>query len=238
MAKILILLFLIHSLGLVRAQYPMELFTFGDCLYLYIESLTYRYENKKENVNYENKQLTITDNKAGWECNKTVNLHSEDRNIFPELNLIFDLDVRKDYSWKIKNVNLSYKSTNEKYVNSSTKVLTMTNSWNEIPDKASYSCNLLTLKWGDDDERWTIVLKRFQLQPFKTNNSIFGPSYDCSVWLTLPLVLGFILLALMTFVVTLVIYLMIDLGEQTKDLKFSKQGGMLMNQSQLEATKG
>lgn len=108
----------------------------------------------------------------------------------------------------------------------------------------SYSCNNLILKKRpsnkdkhDKTVEYRISFSRFQLQPFKNQLTVFAQSYDCSVWLTLPLIMGFILVLFITLTVIIVIYLMIELGAQTKDLKFSKQGGMLMNQAQLESTK-
>lgn len=109
----------------------------------------------------------------------------------------------------------------------------------------SYSCNNLMLterpsrekKESQQSVRYSISFSRFQLQPFNVEGKIFAQSYDCSVWLTLPMIMGFLLVLFITLTVIIVIYLMVELGAQTRDLKFSKQGGMLMNQSQLESTK-
>jgi len=106
----------------------------------------------------------------------------------------------------------------------------------------SYSCNTLVLQDlhpNKDGPHFKLTLRRFQIQPFpETPTVVFSPSYDCSVWLTLPLVTGLILVLFIIFTVMMGVYLLLEQGNQTSDLKFSKQGGMLMNQAQLDATKG
>lgn len=106
----------------------------------------------------------------------------------------------------------------------------------------SYSCSQLVLQnmiTAKADPHFKLTLKRFQLQPFaELPDRIFAPSYDCAVWFTLPVIMGAILMLFILFTVLIGVSLLLEQGNQTGDLKFSKQGGMLMNQAQLDATKG
>lgn len=109
-------------------------------------------------------------------------------------------------------------------------------------EKFSYSCYSLVLQNRlptKDGPNFKITLKRFQVQPFsELHNFVFASSYDCSVWLTLPVIMGLLLILFIVFTVMIGVYLLMEQGNQTSDLRFSKQGGMLMNQAQLDATKG
>lgn len=104
----------------------------------------------------------------------------------------------------------------------------------------SYSCSsLIFTNSAKNGPVFKITLRRFQLQPFhEPETRIFAPSRDCASWLTLPQIMGFLLILFMTFTVLMGVYLLIELGGHSSDLRFSKQGGMLMNQAQLDATKG
>jgi len=106
----------------------------------------------------------------------------------------------------------------------------------------SYSCSALVLTNltpTKDHPQYKITLRRFQVQPFENPDAryIFAKSRDCSLWLTLPQIMGFLLLVFIVFTSLIGVYLLLELGTHTSDLKFSKQGGMLMNQAQLDATK-
>lgn len=105
----------------------------------------------------------------------------------------------------------------------------------------SYSCSGLVLQNAlprRDEPQFKIILKRFQVQPFgELSDRVFAPSHDCSVWLTLPQIMGFILVLFIIFTALIGIYMLLALGNQSSDLRFNKQGGMLMNQAQLDATK-
>lgn len=109
-------------------------------------------------------------------------------------------------------------------------------------DKFSYSCNRLVLQnrvISKDGPHFKITLRQFQIQPFKElDRYVFAPSFDCAVWITLPVLMGLILVLFIIFTVMIGVYLLMEQGNQQGDLKFSKQGGMLMNQAQLDATKG
>lgn len=108
----------------------------------------------------------------------------------------------------------------------------------------SYSCNELTFqtwkrKKTDNETRSyahaKITLDRFQLQPFsELPNVVFGPSYDCYTWMTIPGFMGFILVLFMT-VVTVIGTIFLKKIE-TNDFKNNKEG-LLFTQSQMEASK-
>lgn len=106
-------------------------------------------------------------------------------------------------------------------------------------DTNSFSCSSLVLvNYPPSSTQFKIILKRFQVQPFgESPLYVFAPSHDCSVWLTLPQVMGFALVLFIIFTALFGVYLLLALGNQQGDLRFSKQGGMLMNQAQLDATK-
>lgn len=109
----------------------------------------------------------------------------------------------------------------------------------------SYSCGRLKLetmynrrKQENDtkvDPSATIALNKFQLQPFpELEHVIFAPSYDCSVWVTIPEIMGLILVLLVVAVTALgaVSLKRID----TNDFKFSKEG-LLFTHTQMETSK-
>lgn len=108
----------------------------------------------------------------------------------------------------------------------------------------SYSCSNLTLetinrKKSDNETRGgsraRITLERFQLQPFaELKDVVFGPSYDCSQWMTVPGLMGFILIVFMTtFTVIGVSHLR---KIETNDFKFYREG-ILFTQSHLDSDK-
>lgn len=108
----------------------------------------------------------------------------------------------------------------------------------------SYSCSNLTLetstKRKSDNEtrggpKARITLERFQLQPFaELEDVVFGPSFDCSQWMTIPGLMGFILILFMSFVTIFGISHLRTIV--TNDFKFCKEG-ILFTQSHLESDK-
>lgn len=107
----------------------------------------------------------------------------------------------------------------------------------------SYSCKSFVLQNSvspkENEPSIRLTLNRFQVQPFKEERDhVFAESFDCSVWLTMPTIMGLILVLFIIFTTMAGVYLLMEQGNQISDLKFSKQGGMLMNQAQLDATKG
>jgi len=109
----------------------------------------------------------------------------------------------------------------------------------------SYSCSELELntvyrKKGQDNETKfepsaRITLERFQLQPFgELERKIFAPSYDCSAWMTIPEVMGLILV-LFIIVVTSIGAILLKRIE-TNDFKFTREG-ILFTQAQVESSK-
>lgn len=109
----------------------------------------------------------------------------------------------------------------------------------------SYSCKDLMLEsyqkkkpaneTGRNEPRVQISLKRFQLQPFsESEDTVFNPSFDCAVWITIPGLMGLILIAFMTVVAMIGINLLSNID--TNDFKNNKEG-QLFTQSQMESNK-
>lgn len=108
----------------------------------------------------------------------------------------------------------------------------------------SYSCNELKLVTSpkrkmDNETRADpfamVILERFQLQPFgELKRHVFAESYDCSGWITIPGVMGLVLILFMLAVTVLGTILL--KGIETNDFKFSKEG-LRFTQSQLETHK-
>lgn len=109
----------------------------------------------------------------------------------------------------------------------------------------SYSCNELVLetlhrKRPDNDTdrvepKAVITLERFQLQPFsEPGNTVFAPSFDCSVWFNVAGLMGLIVVLFMIFVTVIGVSFLKDI--QTNDFKYNKEG-LLFTQSQMESNK-
>lgn len=170
-----------------------------------------------------------------------VNFNTGD-NFMESISIEFEI---KNYPangyWVINKATLKIKPVNKQLYPTDTIELNPIDIY--AGDRFSYSCNTLVLqnsKPSNEGPHFKITLKRFQVQPFKELPTvIFAPSYDCSVWLTMPLIMGALLMLFIIFTVLIGVYLLVQQGNQGGgDLKFSKQSGMLMNQAQLDATKG
>lgn len=227
------------------SEYPPEYITFNDCLHAYLGEGQY-------DVTHQIDELSGILTNPKVVSNKTKCFSEDDPNavfavrydtadaVLRSLTLVFHIKKESHY-WEVDKIIMELDPMNDKQ--NKTEEIVPIDFW--AGDGFSYSCNSLELHNREKEPienhapRYTILIRRFQLQPFKSfDGYIFASSYDCSVWLSLPLIMGFLLIIFVVITVLIVIYLMVELGAQTKDLKFSKQGGMLMNQSQLEATKG
>lgn len=109
----------------------------------------------------------------------------------------------------------------------------------------SYSCNELVLRTmherkpdnetGRIEPRAELTLRRFQLQPFSESaNVVFSPSYDCSKWITIPGLMGFVLIIFMTTFTIVGVYFLKKI--EINDFKYNKEG-QLFTQSQIESNK-
>lgn len=109
----------------------------------------------------------------------------------------------------------------------------------------SYSCSQLVMttlprrQKSDNDTKVdpyaSVTLPRFQLQPFEQmKDYVFAPSYDCSVWMTIPGLMGFILILFMTIVTIIGVSLLKSI--ETNDFKFQKEG-LQFTQAQMELSK-
>lgn len=111
----------------------------------------------------------------------------------------------------------------------------------------SYSCSELVLttqpkrrqpadnETSRADPMATLVLPRFQLQPFgELETRIFATSYDCANWFTISGVMGLLLVLFMALVTVLSVLLLKDI--ETNDFKFNKEG-LQFTQAQMETNK-
>lgn len=251
-----ILLLSITTISLVHSEDNYaNLKKFNECLFLYTEggqyNITFNNGDHPERggilpiahaVEEDSKSSCFSENNP----NATFAIKFSDGmdNNFME-SMLFEFHMRKTHDfWEVHDIVLTINPTGP-WPADIPKVVRLLPDDLYASNGFSYSCNNLTLskrpsrenKETDNNVRYSISFSRFQLQPFKVDGRIFAQSYDCSVWLTLPMIMGFLLVLFITLTVIIVIYLMVELGAQTKDLKFSKQGGMLMNQAQLESTK-
>lgn len=109
----------------------------------------------------------------------------------------------------------------------------------------SYSCSELVLKTqhnpqsknetGSIEPRATITLRRFQLQPFQEKqNVVFASSFDCSTWISVPGLMGLILILFITVVTIIGVDFLQKI--EINDFKFNKES-QLFTQSQMDSNK-
>lgn len=245
MAKFLILYFLGFIVAL-EAVYPPNFYHHEGCLYAYMDDG--HYQITLPDAEAQSGALTkIQYDKKTTACTKglqpgylTVIFLTADNNM-ESMSIEFQIKPSPSEGyWEVNKATLKINPINKSLFPNDTIELKPVDIY--AGQAFSYSCAALTLqnlRPAKDAPQFQLTLKRFQLQPFaELPNVIFGPSYDCSVWITLPVVMGLVLILFIVFTVMVGVYLMLELGNQTSDLKFSKQGGMLMNQAQLDATKG
>lgn len=223
--------------------YPANFYQLNKCLYAYMsDGGTYQvtlFESPEiqrgslGKITYGAQSKCIEANGTGQ---LTVNFDISD-NFFRTMSLDLELRVSRGYHWEVSNAKLTFDPVNEKPF--PTKEIQLKPSDEIYADlQHSYSCSSLVLTHSTPNgPRFKITLRRFQLQPFSESKTKFAPSRDCSVWLTMPQIMGLLLILFMIFTVLIGVYLLLELGGHSGELKFSKQGGMLMNQAQLDATK-
>lgn len=231
--------------GFIEAAYPPSFHNQDNCLYTYMEDGYYSI-SFPESEPQRGLLTKITYDKR-TKCTKelepgllVVVFNMNDNNME---SMTLEMQVKQSPSegyWEVDKATLKIAPVNSNTFPSTTIELKPVDIY--AGQTFSYSCNHLILQnlvLNKNEPQFQLHLKRFQLQPFKElEKVIFAHSYDCSVWLTLPIVMGLLLILFITFTVMVGVYLMLELGNQNGDLKFSKQGGMLMNQAQLDATKG
>lgn len=245
MANLFLLTFLTSFIIAIEAAYPPNFHNQTDCLYAYMEDGQYQItfpdaeaqRGALTKIQYDKKTACTQGLQPGY---LVVEFNTADNNME---SMSIEFTIKQSPSegyWEVNKAILKIVPSNKNIFPSDTIELKPVDIY--AGQSFSYSCNQLVLqnlKPLKDGPLFRLSLKRFQLQPFaELPNVVFAPSYDCSVWITLPVIMGFLLIIFITFTVMMGVYLMMELGNQTSDLKFSKQGGMLMNQAQLDATKG
>lgn len=179
------------------------------------------------------------------ETNGLLILNFKQDDNFESIKLEFEIKLMPNQGvWEIVRTQFKFKATNPNLNPGDTIDLKPVSGLMYANSYQSYSCSSLVLQnlpstQTKDGPQYKFTLRRFQLQPFANpdNRYIFAKSHDCSTWLTLPQIMGFLLIAFIIFTSLIGVYLLLELGNHTSDLKYSKQGGMLMNQAQLDATK-
>lgn len=253
--KVLLFLpcFLLSLCGatLVNAAYPPGFNNFTGCIYTYLLDERSEYivtfpeptETQKgtlKGLNYDASKSncidgTSTPTKPGL---LTMDFTLND-NYFQSMSLEMHFNnVGKEF-WEVTKATLKILPSNSQPFPSTTIDLRSVSGDVYAGQEQSYSCSSLVLvNLLPSGPQFRLTLRRFQLQPFhEPAKTVFAPSRDCSTWLTMPQIMGFILVLFMIFTVLIGVYLLLELGGHSSDLRYSKQGGMLMNQAQLDATK-
>lgn len=229
-----------------QASYPAYFHNKDNCLYSYIEDGTYQItfpdaepqEGTLKGIQYDDGKSSCT---KGAESGKLfVSFNPQDNNMH-QLSIEFNIrPLQSEGYWTVDKAILRIEPSNSGQFPEKEIALKPVDIY--ASQDNSFSCNALVLQnlsLKKDEPKFKITLKRFQLQPFKElDRVIFAPSHDCAVWITMPVLMGFLLILFITVTSMIGIYLLLEQGNQSSDLKFSKQGGMLMNQAQLDATKG
>lgn len=235
---------------LAEAAYPVNFINVSGCLYAYVEDGTYHVTiHEAENqygsfskLTYDSSKSNCTDGPYPGNLVATLEISAPDKtdNNFNSMSL--ELQFRyllNDGYWSVTSAILNIDPRNPTPYKSKRIELQPVDMY--AANSYSYSCNSLVLTNSmspNKEPRFKIVLRKFQLQPFKElPDRIFATSYDCAVWLTMPVIMGALLILFIIATVMMGVYLLLEQGNQSSDLKFSKQGGMLLNQAQLDATK-
>lgn len=234
------------TVGLVDAAYPPGFYSKNNCLYSHIADSSYLitffegdpWAGTINKFNYDDTRSNCTN--GVFPGNLVVTFPTADNNINSmTLEFLIKPAPAEGY-WEVKQAVLTLNPVNSNRLNN-TLIYQMMPMDMYAGLFNSYSCSKLELQSRALKEKPFIklTLNRFQIQPSKEGDKvIFQPSSDCAVWITLPVLMGLILILFITFTVMLGVNLILAQGNQTGDLRFSKQGGMLMNQAQLDATKG
>lgn len=242
-----IVLLILSSLALtIDAVYPSGFYNKTGCLYSHITDGSYLVllPDHAENWRGSLKQFNYDDTRSN--CTNGVFPGNLVVTMIPTDNFVTSMTLElllkpapSEGYWEIKTATLHVTPVNTQHLPNNVFQMLPIDMYAGL--QYSFSCSALVLesraRKGEPFVRLT--LNRFQLQPFKEGvKTVFLPSQDCAVWITLPVLMGLILILFITFTVMLGVNLILAQGNQTGDLRFSKQGGMLMNQAQLDATKG
>lgn len=232
----------------VSGAYP-NLLNHTGCLYAYmsdggkyevtVPESTDHPKGTLQKFSYDAKSACITEKNPGLLVINFDFAETDDNN-FASMSIEFELNaVPKEYNWEISKATLKIQPNNKQMFPVDTFELKSASGDIYAGAQQSYSCSSLVLvNRVQTGNQFKITLKRFQVQPFhEPGSTVFASSRDCSVWLTLPQIMGLLLMLFIIMTVLIGVYLLVELGGHSSDLRFSKQGGMLMNQAQLDATK-
>lgn len=213
-------------------EYPAGFYRKDNCLFVNIKKLNYRAKIGSKLYddffvvgpnNYDPSTNCITPDKPG----ELVMLFKN-----PSHQMIKELKIELKFNYASDNSNW--------HINSGVVHVENNGNWGDnitatkynlkVDDlyagpRFSYSCSSLTLKalpQAHGFKFFQITLTRFQIQPFgESTHTIFAPSFDCSVWLTPPLIMGLIFTLFSTFVIYVAVFFLADIN--TSDLKFSRR---------------
>lgn len=255
MIKILSFVFLLIILSSATGQqqkgYGPQFLKEDSCLYAWVEDLTYHitlpnhpFLSGQAKIGLDSPYVAGEQKCSGKDQDGQLTLkfsNNTDSNIRSITIVMAITDGSRD--WFIKSANAVLSITSEGLEKFKKNKFDFMVDDLYAAHKFSFSCSTLKLRSKPPadvknvEPILEITLGRFQLQPFhEPPLSVFAPSFDCSVWLTLPALMGLAFMLFSIGVVLIGVYFLQDIN--TSDLKFSKQGGMLMNQAQLDATKG
>lgn len=219
------------------------------CLYAYMEGATFDMITADGlNINEDIGKELLTYDKSKTQCLSRIDKKKRDGEFSEAAKLVFSFRM-DDRVKSIKLISISMRiveSKNEGYWEISQANMTITRA--DIDKKRtfrlklpydvsagldySYSCNRLTLhtlhraKTDNETSRVephaSISLLRFQVQPFgELRNHVFAASFDCSRFVTLPLVMGSLLVGFMILVCIVGVYNLVSF--ENIDFKFSKE---------------
>lgn len=247
--RLILSLLFFASINLSHAAYPQNLLMKDDCLFAYLGEPIGSYRvtfldgsetqmNTLTELTYDSKSYCARNDTPGF---LAMSFKPDDN--FDEIKLEFTIKLMpSDGVWEITKTQFKIKARNQHLNPADVIDLEPTSGVIYANSYQSYSCSALVLQNltpSKDGPQYKITLRRFQVQPFMNPDAryIFAKSHDCSTWLTLPQIMGFLLVLFIIFTSLIGVYLLLELGNHTSDLKYNKLGGLLMNQAQLDATK-
>lgn len=228
--SITLLTILLHIISI--SAYPQQFYQHDNCLYAYIDdtgsysiSFPDGAESQKGSLKmpaYETKKSKCT--KGAEPGLLSVRFDTADNNM-NSISIDFNIEPSPAAGyWEVNRATMNIQPTgNTALFPNLTIELKPIDIY--ASDHFSYSCNLLVLQnLYTTGPQFKIILRKFQIQPFaESERTKFAPSYDCSVWLTLPLIMGMILILFIIFTVLIGVYLLVRQGNQSENLKFIKQ---------------
>lgn len=210
----------------IDAARPPGFYNKTNCLYAYVDEGYYRITSqewteeqsgKLGKVTYEDSRSSCVQGDTAGKLVMTFNMNDNNME-----SMTFDFQIKPSAAmgyWEINKAVLTIVPTNKNRFPNTTIEMKVADLY--AGSKYSFSCSSLVLRNLFIEKvggvHFNIKLNRFQLQPFgELPGTVFAPSYDCAVWLTMPLITGTILILFMVFSVLIGVSLLAEQGKQTK----------------------